>query len=170
MPTMENMFCPKCGQPDQTPESYCRQCGTYLPDLNKPVKAPIKPEEHVKVNMVFSAMTVVASFTLSAMLYIVLGFRSDTHWLIYMTAALLLAMGIWHTQVFWRTLQLRKHFKKPKASEELEAVSVQKTGKLLEEADFDNIVPASVTDHTTRHLTAVEQRSTESHHEADRTV
>jgi ABC-type nickel/cobalt efflux system permease component RcnA len=163
------MFCPKCGQPDQTPESYCRQCGIFLPDLNKPVKGPIKPEEHVKVNMVFSGMTVVASFTLSALLYSILGFRSDTHWLIYMTAALLLAMGIWHTQVFWRTLQLRKHFKKPKRTAEI-AAQDSGSDKALNQADFGNIVPASITDRTTRHLTTGEGSSAKAHHEPDRAV
>jgi len=28
------MFCPKCGAADQTPDSYCRQCGEWLPDLS----------------------------------------------------------------------------------------------------------------------------------------
>ena len=27
------MFCSKCGGADQTPDSYCRQCGEWLPDL-----------------------------------------------------------------------------------------------------------------------------------------
>lgn len=26
------MFCSKCGAADQTPDSYCRQCGEWLPD------------------------------------------------------------------------------------------------------------------------------------------
>lgn len=28
------MFCPRCGVADQTPDSYCRQCGEWLPDLS----------------------------------------------------------------------------------------------------------------------------------------
>ncbi|MFZ1699252.1 MAG: hypothetical protein WBO10_13790 [Pyrinomonadaceae bacterium] len=28
------MFCPKCGSAEQTPDSYCRQCGEWLPDLS----------------------------------------------------------------------------------------------------------------------------------------
>ena len=163
---IENMFCPKCGRSDQSPESYCRGCGTFLPDLSKPVKGPIKPEEHVKVNMVLSAMTVVAAFTLSALLYTQLAFRPDTHWLIYMTAALLLAMGIWHLQVVWRTLQLRKHFKKPvgNTAQELADGRAAKTGKLLDDADFQDMVPASVTDRTTSHLTPAEPGSAKAHH------
>ena len=26
------MFCPKCGTPEQTPDAYCKKCGTYLRD------------------------------------------------------------------------------------------------------------------------------------------
>ncbi len=28
------MFCPKCGNSGQAPDSYCRQCGEWLPDLS----------------------------------------------------------------------------------------------------------------------------------------
>lgn len=154
------MFCPKCGKADQGPETYCRQCGIFLPDLSKPVKVPVTPQEHVQVNLVFSAMTVVACFTLAILLYSILAFRADTHWLIYATAGLLTAMGIWHTQTLWRSILLKRHFMKnerPKRYEvELETAS---TDKLLEQPDFENIVPPSVTDHTTKHLAETKLRS-----------
>ncbi len=153
------MYCPKCGNADQSPETYCRQCGIFLPDLTKPLKGPIKPEEHVKVNLVFSAMTMVACFTLAILLYLILAFREDTHWLIYATAGLLTAMGFWHTQTLWRSILLRRHFKKSGRASAIEPES-SKTGKLLNEADFENIVPPSVTDHTTKHLSEKKVRST----------
>lgn len=28
------MFCPKCGKGEQTPDSYCRSCGEFLPDFS----------------------------------------------------------------------------------------------------------------------------------------
>jgi len=28
------MFCPKCGSGDQTPESYCKRCGEWLPNVD----------------------------------------------------------------------------------------------------------------------------------------
>lgn len=157
------MFCPKCGNADQSPETYCRQCGTFLPDLTNPLKGRIKPEEHVKVNLVFSAMTVVACFTMAIMLYSILGFRADTHWLIYAGAGLLTAMGCWHTQTLWRSILLRRHFKKAKPVNEIESGTAV-TGKLLDEANFENMVPASVTDHTTKHLSETKIRSSQSEH------
>jgi len=152
------MFCPKCGNADQSPETYCRKCGTFLPDLTKPPKGPIKPEEHVKVNLVFSAMTIVACFSLAILLYSILAFRDDTHWLIYATAGLLTAMGFWHTQTLWRSILLRRHFAKNVRMQEVDD-GAPVTGKLLNEADFENVVPASVVDHTTKHLSESKLRS-----------
>ncbi len=150
------MFCPKCGKSEQSPETYCRRCGVFMPDLSKPVKGPITPEEHVLANTVLSTMTIVASFTLAILQWSMLAFRPDTHPLIYVTAGLLFAMGIWHIQTLWRTLQLRKHFKKNKRPKTAELGGAEITGKLLAEPDFENRVPASVTDRTTRHLVEAE--------------
>lgn len=147
------MFCPKCGKADQSPETYCRQCGVFLPDLSKPFKQIIPPEQHLKVNTVVSAMTVVVCFMLAILLYSILGFRSGTHWLIYLTAGMLLAIGTWHVQSLWRSILIRRHFRKNKRPEEKAISGAVTTDKLLEQPDFENMVPASVTDHTTKHLT-----------------
>lgn len=152
------MFCPKCGNADQSPETYCRKCGTFLPDLTKPLKGPIKPEEHVRVNLVFSVMTMVACFSLAALLYSILAFRDDTHWLIYATAGLLTAMGFWHTQTLWRSILLRRHFAKNVRMQDIDGTPPA-IEKLLNEADFENVVPASVIDHTTKHLSEKKIRS-----------
>ena len=146
------MFCPKCGKADQAVESYCRQCGTFLPDLSKPFKPESPPEEHLKVNTVLNMMTIIVSFSLAALLYIVLGFRPETHWLIYLTAGLLIAIGAWHIQTFIRTRKLKQQLKRRYPRKEKQLEKSGPTGKLLPDADFENAVPASVTDHTTRHL------------------
>lgn len=157
------MFCPKCGKSDQTPETYCRQCGVFLPDLSKPAKKTQTPADHVRTNLVLNALTVVTSFTLAILMYSMLAFRNNTHPLIYVTAGLLIAMGCWHTQTLWRSILLRRHFQKAKRPESAKLESetgTPATGKLLEQADFENFVPPSVTDHTTKHLSKSEVRST----------
>src|ERR1700736_5025940 len=137
------MFCPRCGKAEQLPETYCRQCGLFLPDLSKPVKHERPPEEHLKANTVLSLLTIIASFTLSILLYAFLGFRSDTHPLIYATAGLLLAIGGWHIQTFIRTRRLKEQWKRraplteiqaavPEAQPAFESAS---TAKLLDPAD-----------------------------------
>ncbi len=148
------MFCPKCGKADQSAETYCRQCGTFLPDLSKPTKRESPPEENIKVNTVLSMMTVIVSFTLAILLYIFLGFRETTHPLIYVTAGLLLAMGAWHIQTFIRTRRLKRQWKTRMNPVDSEPIGIGSpiSGKQLETPDFENIVPASVTDRTTKHL------------------
>ena len=151
------MYCPKCGKPDQSAETYCRQCGTFLPDLSKPAKREALPEEHIKVNSVLSLMTVIVSFTLAILLYAILGFRSETHPMIYVTAGLLLAMGAWHIQTFIRTRRLKKQWKlrnRRAENKDSSSVGAASTAKLLYRADFNDVVPPSVTETTTKHLDA----------------
>jgi hypothetical protein len=143
------MFCPRCGKADQVQETYCRQCGLYLPDFSKPLKRESPPEEHLKANTVLSVMTIVASFTLSFFLFLVLGFRSFTHPLIYITAGILLAIGGWHVQTLIRTLMLKQQWQRRAPLNEIQSAP---TRKLLDHADFTDAIPASVTEHTTRHL------------------
>ena len=154
------MFCPRCGRAEQVPESYCRQCGFYQPNLSKLAEREATPEVHLEANKVLSALTILASFTLSILLYAILGFRSNTHPLIYATAGVLLAIGGWHIQTLIRTQQLKKQWKRRAPLTEVQAPSPEaqpafrsaSTAKLLDEADFENVVPASVTENTTRHL------------------
>ncbi len=151
------MFCPKCGKADQMPETYCRQCGLYLLDFSKPIKRESPPEEHLKANTVLSVMTIAASFTLSFLLFLILGFRSFTHPLIYVTAGILIAIGGWHIQTLIRTLMLTKQWKRRVPLSETQAgpheFKSASTAKLLDQANFADAIPVSVTEHTTRHLT-----------------
>jgi len=156
------MFCPKCGKSEQSPETYCRQCGTFLPDLSKPLKKEITPEEHIKVNSVLSLMTVIVCFTLAILLYSMLAFRPDTPVLIYATAGLLIAMGAWHIQSFIRIRKLKKQWSKRSPNETVgEQLKFEQryVPPALESADFENVVPDSITDRTTRELTASRKRS-----------
>ena len=149
-----HMFCPKCGKADQSAETYCRQCGTFLPDLSKSIKRESPPEENIKVNTVLSMMTVIVSFTLAILLYVFFGFRGTTHPMIYVTAGLLIAMGAWHIQTFIRARRLKKQWKRRVTQSENEPVAIGKaaTDKQLEMPDFESMIPASVTDRTTKHL------------------
>jgi hypothetical protein len=153
------MFCPRCGKPEQLPETYCRQCGLFLPDLSKPLKRESPPEEHLKANTVLSALTIVSSFTLAILLYVFFGFRPGTHPMIYVAAGILIAMGGWHIQTLIRTQKLSKQWKRrtrlndrESGSPETSDLKAATTAKLLDQADFTHTPPASITENTTRHL------------------
>jgi hypothetical protein len=154
------MYCPRCGKAEQLPETYCRQCGLFLPDLSKPVNRELPPEDHLKANTFLSALTIITSFTLSILLWAFFGARSNTHPLIYVTAGLLIGIGAWHIQTLIRTRKLTKQWKRRAPLTEIQAALPETqpvfesaaTAKFLEQADFADRLPTSVTDNTTRHL------------------
>jgi cytochrome c biogenesis protein CcdA len=133
-----------------------------LSDFSKPSKQEAAPEENLKVNSVLSLLTIIASFTLAVLLYAILGFRENTHWLIYATAGLLIAIGGWHIQTFIRTRQLRRQWqRRAKEQDAADAASLQNptTSKLLTTPAQDEAIPPTVTEETTRHLTDTNIRS-----------
>ena len=155
------MYCPRCGKAEQAPETYCRQCGLFLPDLSKLVKRELPPEDHLKANTVLNALTIIVSFTLSFLLFAV---QPGRHPLIYVTAGLLIAIGAWHVQTFIRTQKLKEQWKRRVPLAEIQAARSGEppetrpafrsasTAKLLDQAALADTVPASVTENTTRHL------------------
>lgn len=154
------MFCPKCGKADQEENTYCRQCGVFLPEFTKENKRNISPEEHIKYNIVLHVMTIAVSFTLAVLLFSFSLGKEDTPMLIYITAGFLIAMSAWQIQTLWRSFQLKKHFKRRRndAAEHQNQDSPNvfesaPTKQLLNEADFADAVPArSIIEHTTSRL------------------
>lgn len=158
------MFCPNCGAAEQSPETYCRKCGTFLHDFDKPEKRETPAEEHIKVNSTLSIMTAVASLSLAIILYNMFIGLEGTPWIIYVVFGFLVAITAWQVQTFIRTRILKKQFEKmkPKRAEDigvLDRAVVNEAARLLDEADFQNIVPASVTDRTTKNLTRTSPQS-----------
>ena len=133
---------------------------------SKPFKPERPPEEHLIANPVLSVLTIITSFVLAFLLYLVLAFKPETHPLIYVTAGLLLAMGGWHIQTLIRTQMLKRQWRRRSRKPEIEAETQEQlsptraasTGRLLEDVNFENAVPTSVTEHTTRHLTGTPRR------------
>jgi len=156
------MYCPSCGKADQSPETYCRQCGLFLSDFSKRSIQEATPEENLKVNSVLSLLTIIASFTLAILLYAILAFRENTHWLIYATAGLLIAIGGWHIQSFIRSRQLRRQWQRRVSDQDaMSSASLQNptTSKLLTTPAQDAAIPPTVTEDTTRNLANTRIRS-----------
>jgi hypothetical protein len=154
------MFCPNCGNADQKPETYCRQCGNFLPDFEKLKKKEIPPEVHLKANSVLSIMTAVVSLTLAILLHVFFTGRENTPVLIYITTGFLTAMFFWQVQTFWRTRLLKKHLPKRKKggqskTDGLDTNPLAESAKAkgsLSEPDFSQATPSSVIEKTTKHL------------------
>jgi len=159
------MYCPKCGASEQLTETFCRNCGIFLPDLDNLKRSEQPPEMHIKSNALLSIFTIAATLTIAALLYAAF-YGQEIPILIYPAAGLLFAISSWQIQLFWRTMLLRRQIKKnlPRYAEKAAKrsdgeLAAAATGNLLEEADFEDYVPASVTDRTTRHLIRDRKRS-----------
>jgi hypothetical protein len=164
------MFCPNCGKSEQSPESYCRSCGEFLTDfsgksylINK-VLGGSTPETQVNVNLTINVVTALISSLL-------LGFLNgyfDAQYertgqaappIIYLVYIFLALVSIWQFLSFLIGMRLKRKLGGRKKggvsvdeSADENALSSRSTQKSLPQADYENIVPASVTEDTTRIL------------------
>jgi hypothetical protein len=160
------MFCPKCGAPNQKPESFCCRCGIFLPDFDKLIRKEISPEEHLKANSVLNYMSAFVSGVLAILLHAFYTGRENTPLLISITAGFLSGMFFWQVQTIWRTSQLKKQLPRRKKNEKVEAKALDtnpliesaKTKEVLHESNFRSAVPLSVIEDTTKKLGEKVQR------------
>ena len=149
------MFCPKCGNANQKENSYCRNCGVFLPDFDQLKSKETPPEQHFIANLVLNGMTAAVSLGFAIALYVIFLGKDDTPIIIYLTAGFLTAIFFWQVQIFWRTMQLKRQFPKRRNETEENQPAIDNpfsTDKLLPQADFSDIVPPSVVEDTTKHL------------------
>lgn len=159
------MFCPNCGKSDQETNTYCRQCGKFLPDFDKLKKREISPEEHLKVNTVLNVMSAFVSITLAILLYYFFLGKHDTPPIIYITAGFLTAMFFWQAQIFWRNILLKRQLPERNINAENEKLLEKaKTENLLNESDLSNVIPVSVTEFTTKNLKEKVGKSSQTEH------
>ncbi|NJM54485.1 MAG: zinc ribbon domain-containing protein [Blastocatellia bacterium] len=149
------MFCPKCGNANQQENSYCRNCGTFLPDFNKIAKRETTPEQQITISATFNFLSALISLILTILLHIFYTGKEGTPIIIYVVIGFLTANFFWQAQAYWRTLQLKKHLPKRRIETEVEEKIIDSafsTDKVLPQADFSNFVPPSVVEDTTKHL------------------
>jgi hypothetical protein len=148
------MNCPNCGKGEQQAATYCRQCGILQPDPSRPYSFPHLSKTFEQINVVISAACGLASFILAAILWLViLGFGGGS--MIHLMALTAVAVGLWCAYASWRNFNLQKDFrcgKRESTGHLAPSESGTITDRLLDIPDFENVVPPSVTDSTTRHL------------------
>jgi hypothetical protein len=160
------MFCPNCGKGEQSADSYCRNCGEFLTDfsgksylLNK-ILGGSTPATQVNVNLTISALTTIASSMLLGFLngyYDSLYEKTgqDAPTVIYLVYIFLGLVAAWQFLSVIINLRLKSKLGQRKqgvvdSSVDESVLSSKSTQKSLPQADFDNIVPPSVTESTTR--------------------
>lgn len=157
------MFCPNCGKSEQSPDTYCRQCGTFLPDFNKPRKRGIggnTPQEQISTNLFLNCLSALVSLVSAIVLYSIFWDKGSEFPAVYAVAGFLLAAGGWQLATVIINLKLKRNLtnrnaavvtqNQPFESNQIESI---KTNELLPEGNTEPInSAASVTEHTTRHL------------------
>jgi len=164
------MFCPNCGKSDQSPESYCRSCGEFLTDfsgksylINK-LLGGSNPETQVNVNLIINAVTAFVSSLLLGFLNGYFDAQYDRTGqsappIIYLVYIFLALVFVWQFVSFIINTRLKKKLGGRKKgavlveqSADENALSSRSTQKSLPRADFENVVPASFVEDTTRIL------------------
>ena len=158
------MYCSSCGKAEQALNTYCRQCGEFLPDHSDKKRGFAMggntPEEQIRVNLILNFLSGTVSLILGILLYATFWNKPETSPVIYIVAAFLLAMCGWQFSTFRVGLKLKKTFDRRKSGDEIEnakqaeksVFQSAKTKDFLPEANFTDIVPTTVTENTTKHL------------------
>lgn len=168
------MFCPKCGKGDQTPDSYCRNCGEFLADfsarfylVNK-LLGDTTPRSQTKLNIGINMLTGLASALLLGFLnghYDALRERTGEGpprviFYVYVFLGLVLLWQFFGLVVNTRLMKKldgekkKKKEKKalPDAATAAGAVEPAPTRKSLQTGRLDPANPDSVTQQTTKLL------------------
>ena len=99
------MFCPNCGASDQTPKSYCRRCGEWLAD--RAGRSSSKPEDRVKVMVVFNALSSLMALFAAIALYATYLGKPEAKWSIYVAGAFCSVIAVHQMISFAFALELR---------------------------------------------------------------
>lgn len=149
------MFCPKCGNANQTENSYCRNCGVFLPDFDKIAKKETSPEQQITISSTFNFLSALISLILTILLHILYTGKEGTPVIIYVVIGFLTANFFWQAQAFWRVRQLKKQLPKRGIMTEIDEKKLNSpfsTDKLLPQADFKDFVQASVVEDSAKNL------------------
>lgn len=161
------MFCPNCGKAEQSPESYCRNCGQFLADvsgksylLNKLLGGQT-PETQVTVTMVINLVTALISALLLGFLN---GFyhaqyartQESAPPVLYLVYIFLGLVTVWQVLSFLIGWRLRSKITGRRTAEVKAAPGItgEARQKQLPEEDLEELesVSTSVTENTTRML------------------
>ena len=155
------MYCPSCGKSDQEKNTYCRQCGEFLPGLKSKGRSgqPITPDAQIKMSITFNLMSAIAGIAVGILLLVNHLDREGTHFSVFIAISLLFTISAWQIVSFFNNLKLHKRFKRQREDESEEEIHSDqqefepiKTKDLLPEANLSDVVPASVTENTTKSL------------------
>jgi hypothetical protein len=148
------MFCPNCGNPDQEENTYCRQCGEFLvgtKSLGAFSFGGVTPRQNVNAISLLSLIAALLSLLAALWMYIT---KFNLPIALYLGAAILLCNAFWHLANIYTARKLASRIlQNPRGDEKGQtAMPRAETRELLEPADMSSVIPATVTENTTRQL------------------
>lgn len=146
------MFCPKCGNAEQKPNSFCRQCGEFLPDLTKNNALAFggnTPQEKNLSTYYLSLTGFLASLIVTIALFLT-GFEDKK--IIIVAAAVLIINIFTQAGIFYLSLKMKNRLGGKSEAENLNSISGEQTPNLLTDAVLDEFISLSVTENTTENL------------------
>lgn len=167
------MYCPKCGNAEQEPESYCRKCGEFLMDysglsyLTNKMLGGSRPTTQINVNLAINFITILTSFLLLGFLnghYDALKERTGggAPSVIYLVYVFLIIISFWQILSLMVGARLRSKLNRKKAASELgssesmqDNLTSKNTQELLPSGESHQTVPLSVIDESTKILNKV---------------
>ena len=165
------MFCPKCGKGEQAAEAYCRNCGIWLPDVNKLTKSSFggdTPVQNVNNTITFNIISALfAAFVIFAIYSVAFGFGTPNlgayyATLLFIAGSFATCISGWQITSVFISLKLRRRITRRQiAFQQDNNLSESTSPNALPAADYSNIVkPFAVTENTTALLEATRNRQT----------
>ena len=150
------MFCPKCGADSQSPESYCKRCGDWLPDLGT-IRRPglfrkRTREEKIRKMRILEAVSAGLSLTAGALITSVLVAGADIQ-LLFLAAFCCVLVAVYQTINFYLGYKLQQRIERSRSMPSDKILTAAEDFKSLSAADTTAFVNhASVIENTTELL------------------
>jgi hypothetical protein len=156
------MYCSSCGADNQSPNSYCKRCGEWLPDIKKRGGLAFggeTPQQNIFTGLFMSALSALAALFSAIALYATYLGSSGAKWSVYVAAAFCLCIAGWQTSSFIVNLKLRQRLRKGRdGSVPVPELTNQQKPALNAGAPDAFVGTPSVTESTTRILQPAQGR------------
>ena len=155
------MFCPKCGAEDQSPESYCKRCGDWLPDINALTRPGLfrkrTREEKIRKMRVLEVVSAGLSLTSAAIVLSVLFGNTDVQ-LLFLSVFCCVFVAIYQIVNFYLGQKLQQGIVQSRG--EHTPASIEKKVEALSSGEATAFVNrSSVVENTTELLDAIPRRA-----------
>jgi hypothetical protein len=150
------MFCPKCGADNQIPESYCKRCGEWLPDLDAVLRPGLfrkrTREEKIRKMRILEVVSAGLALTAAAIVGSVLAGGTDPQ-LLFLAVLCCLIVAVYQIVNFYLGHKLHQSIDQSRTNSTEGIKGVHGQPQLLSPADTTPFVNrSSVVENTTELL------------------